>query len=1417
MADLTPPEIRVVGADANNLKNVDVSFPLGSISMVVGVSGSGKSSLMRDVLALEGNQRLKEFLGVSQDHLGLPKGHAFINALPATLHVGQRAFRASSRTTVATASGLLSLLRHMFVQWSAPASAVTGSIVEAPTVDHYAQWLLQHHLGSITIWAVPLSFVASDGVAMAANLSKLGFNTAILRSENDTPKQWELGREILLKPFKPLSQHSRHLVEVLVGKLDLSKRTAKNEKRIFQLLTLAFQAGEGRVFIETHNSKLEDLHGTHGVGLDSRKHWVTPSDPHVYRPADTHLLSFNVPDHEASGACPSCKGLGTSAEVDISQLIVSPEKSMHEGACVLWTTKNYKFINVQHSTIEGLRGIYDFDPDQPWSALSECARNLVLYGSGFQLVTDIDPVTRHQLSKPRVYPGLIPAIMKHVTKGTSTAERLAFLIKNGRCKTCEGSRWSHTAAALSLSGYNIAELLNKDFVELAELCAPVGRFAQALPEAAKPYLDQLRRLSQSLVGVGLGHLSGARGMLEISEGESRRIRLAAILDGRHQGLGLLLDEPARGLHDQDVMRLTETLEALRGHHTLIINDHRQRLALGVDHFVELGPVGGPDGGKVTFQGTVPLSWWQEPEKLKRRQLQVEEQGPHLHIYGACRHNLRNQDVRIPLGKLICITGLSGSGKSSFVHGVLKPALQNPQNPDPQGWQRVEGYQQVAQVISLDQNTPPANRRSLVATSLDIAKDLRNHYAVLPQAKVHSLKASDFGLNSGDGRCPECLGIGEVQDGLQWVTCPSCGGLRFQNHILSIYDYGKNIAQLLDCSIEELLQDLPPVLDQHNDLLRSLCQLSLGHLALGRRLDTLSGGEIQRLRIAKQLNHQKCKGSLFLLDEPAAGLHKKDVANLLQAVDHVVSNGQNTVILVEHNLSMVSASDWVIEFGPGSGPDGGTVVATGTPQQISQTQTATGRMLKSSHWAKTQRSQKTVPPIATKEPLDLGNAAATLRWLRRLLGHDVATISDASHRGVATPTVVFEYAKVQDQPLIQYGGLDRHLLSFALEHYMRTTDVFSSENILDIWCQYPDAQVFIQPLLQEICIWNKKIPNSVIKSRISYLKKQGYNIFSHKNCLNTRATSKEFQCSIAATRHLREQILDKAIAIGSGYVELHYKGECIGKYATRLIDLHHGLVGPLTMSPYDFLLTGKRGKCPACKGSGKQIFWDSDIIFADSNFSILDKELLNPSLVKKFKGVHRNFLTPFFKMLIKEGVWPSDAPFSQLTQEQRNTILYGFWSRPGPGSFLKNTKADPNDVSSWLRWDGLYSHIQTILEQADQSWVKELQATRKEIDCPICDGLGLQRYVGMLRLGHQSYSDWIRHGTVSELHRWLDEYSLMGRQQQNSLRIKTITEKMMHKGFGDIKIFKPASQPVYNALVPSMVQAFTHLPLIVEES
>ena len=441
------PVIEVVGADANNLCGIDIDFPVGALSMVVGVSGSGKSSLLEQTLASVGARRLETYLGITQRHLVESESRVFVGRLPATIHVGQRAFRASARTTVGTASGLLSLLRHMFIRWSRPVSSATGEPVTRPSAACYAGWILRRHHGPVIVWAIPVSMTATDGRRTAARLQKLGFAEIIVRSATDRPEQWARGRVVSLAGFKGLNPSVRHLVEVKVGELE-----TPHETNLAVLLKLAFDAGEGRVFVELPGLELPELQGHEGPALDSRRHWVCVGDPAIYAAPDQHLLSFNSPEHQASGACPVCRGLGRSATLDIDALIADPNRTMHQGAFSLWTEKNYKYVNIQHEMIEGLRGLRGFNPDIPWNKLSSDAQRLILDGSGSVTIVNRERGSGRKLSGPRTFEGFRAAILHRFERGSKTAERLAHFVRVGTCPACDGTRWSPATRALQLGG-----------------------------------------------------------------------------------------------------------------------------------------------------------------------------------------------------------------------------------------------------------------------------------------------------------------------------------------------------------------------------------------------------------------------------------------------------------------------------------------------------------------------------------------------------------------------------------------------------------------------------------------------------------------------------------------------------------------------------------------------------------------------------------------------------------------------------------------------------------------------------------------------------------------------------------------------------------------------------------------------------
>jgi excinuclease ABC A subunit len=1400
--------IDVIGADANNLKNVEVTFPLKRISVVTGVSGSGKSSLLADTLAAEGSRRMRTFLGSSQQELERDDVRAFVGALPPTILVGQRGFRPSVRTTVGTATGFLSVLRRLFVLASTPYSERAKDHVQPPSPETYASWISKHYRGAAEIWAVPVWKQRTDGVAAVKRLASHGIEQIMISSETDSPRLRESGRAASASEFKGLNPNVLHTIEALMGTVEVNGSSERT--RLKKVLERAFAAGNGSIVVTLPAAANLDLEGPFGPRLDSTKHWVHLDDPAVFARPSAHLLSFNVPEHADSGACRACGGTGIGRRLSEAVLITHPDRSMHDGAFAIWTEKNYKYVHIQHETIEGLRGMSGFSPDVRWSKLPASARALVLNGSGEELVFDRDCSGR-KFGVARPFAGFRRIILEKSSAGTKVADQLAAYVEAGPCEFCGGTRWSFQARSLRVADRGIGEILGMTLAEVEELAAADGDLARAVPPNTRPLIEAIRRHAHSILSVGLGYLTGDRGMLDVSEGESRRIRLARVLDAGERGLCLLLDEPARGLHEADLSRLVLALERLRGEHTVILNEHREGLWDAADWHVEVGPSAGAAGGEVTYAGPRRKQMGHDDEPL-RTSLPVAASQPKITIRGASIHNLEKVDCEIPLGRLTCISGVSGSGKSSFVRGVLAPALLESVGGAASDfalrrghWRSIAGTDSITEVVALDQVMPPPNRRSLVATFTGLFDDIRKVFGASPAAKRDGLSASDFGVNAGHGRCPICLGVGEVAGGDFSSVCPACGGSRYGHAALSIRVAGTNVQELLETPVE-CLGGRVDIFRIPQGLIVAMCDLGIGYVALGRRIDTLSGGEVQRLRLAMRLGAVSTGSKFFILDEPAVGLHSHDVRRLAAALERVLDHGRNTVVITEHDLRLIRSADWVLEFGPGSGPDGGQIVFAGTPQQLARTKTPTGLALagKLPKPKAPRRLQK--PRVPNRELPIAVQVARTTALVRTLISGD-ATADLESDDGPADPIVVLSEPFWSGRESWEVAGLDREIPKLLLDVQRSEKRDFLAE-LLAVWAQAQNCWLAIQPFLSDMQVWGAELPKSILQAVSSHVSKEGLRLVTTrgdavlKDCdvRQVRATGERF-IPADASGDARVRVLRDACAVGARYVELRDRSGRLRAVASdRLLDLDAAIIAPMAPVSSHFSRLDPRGRCPMCKGSRAVTTVLESLIIGNRKATPDSEGLLTPEANAVMKGIRRNGLNPFLRRLAKEGLWDLNTPFERLDRAGRELILFGFWRRPGAGSFLKSSRANPAEVSSWLRWDGLFRHL---LDQVDRSrdaeWALRVQKSAHAVRCLLCQGSGLQPFARLLRVGERSYDEWTRLANPDQI---LDG---LGKVEPHAPRQQRTRERLL---YCLAPLVETGASAASAAIVERVVESFT---------
>jgi len=926
--------IHIKGAREHNLKNLEVRLQRGRLTVITGPSGSGKSSLAFDTLYAEGYRKYMESLSAQArqmlDQLKRPDVD-FIHGLSPVLAIEQRLAGASPRSTIATVTEIADYARLLWAVGGEVHCPKDGARVVRRSLDDNVQRVLTSVGGQRIMLLAP--FMKAKSSVLREELPRLrqrGFQRVRLDGEIRTLEEPNL---------LPAGQGTKdHVVELVVDRLVAG---ADQRSRLADSLELAFKEGHDRALVLAQKSG-----DTAWTELLLSQHLACEQCGEVYDKPTPRHFSFN----HTEGACGACGGLGRMMRFLPELVIADPSKSVSEGAIKPWRIGGKNLIIKHNLILRQLAEQLPFDPDKPWSELSEETRELLLNGAGDRCFAI--KLRRMREAKPTRFEGIIADLEDSYrnTDSDSFRARLSTFMISGECTSCGGARLSKASSSIlipSASGpLSFPSFMALD-VEAAHAQALYWKNNYKGSEALSELAEGIELRLRFLLETGLGYLTLERDYSTLSGGEAQRVRLATQLGMGLMGVIYVLDEPSIGLHPTDNQRLLRQIAALRDRgNTVVVVEHDEETMLLADELIELGPEAGLEGGNILFQGTprecmaLPLTRSRTGPYLSRR-LEVAKDyadkrpgDAWLTVRGARAHNLRNIDVAFPAGLLTCVTGVSGSGKSTLVNDILAAAAArrlNGAKSIPAPHKSIEGLDHFSRLVLVDQEPIGRSPRSNPASYVGLLDLLRDLYTQIPLAKVRGYKASRFSFNVRGGRCERCQGDGVIKLDMQFMAdayapCTSCGGRRFNRETLEVLFHGKSIADVLDMSVREalvLFRNMPRIMDKLN----TLDAVGLGYLALGQSATTLSGGEAQRLKLSLELSKRQQGDTLYILDEPTTGLHWVDIQKLMDLLFRLRDAG-NTVVIIEHNLDVINLADWIVDLGPGGGSHGGNLVYAG---------------------------------------------------------------------------------------------------------------------------------------------------------------------------------------------------------------------------------------------------------------------------------------------------------------------------------------------------------------------------------------------------------------------------------------------------------------------------------------------------------
>ena len=952
--------LRVVGAREHNLKNITVEIPRDKLVVLTGLSGSGKSSLAFDTIFAEGQRRYVESLSsYARQFLGqMDKPDVdSIEGLSPAVSIDQKATSHNPRSTVGTVTEIYDYLRLLYARVGIPHCPICGRPVQKQSAQEIVDTIMAMPAGSRLLILAPLVRERKGTYqAIFTEVSKMGFMRVRVDGVVHT-----LDEEITLDRYK------KHTIEAVVDRLVISAYESAEERqaavsRLTDSVETALKVGEGYLTVQNLSSEAKE-------DIQFSENLACPEHGSILIEIEPRTFSFNTPH----GACPTCQGLGFKLEVDPNLLIPDRSKTLRDGAIAAleWSGPRDEG-GYAWQMVEALAKHAHFSLDKPVSSLTPEQLNLVLYGThGQEIRVDYIGRSGRHSSFSTAFEGVIGNLERRFRDTNSDWIRMKIgeYMSEKPCPECGGKRLRKEALGVTVDGSNIIEVTAWPVNQTLEWA---GRLADS---ASSPFSQRDQAISERilreinarlgfLVDVGLDYLTLERSAASLSGGEAQRIRLATQVGSKLMGVLYVLDEPSIGLHPRDNGRLLATLKDLRDMgNTVLVVEHDDETIRSADWVIDLGPGAGEHGGEIVAQGT-PAQVEANPASITgdylsgRKFVPLPDQrrpgnGKKLRVVGASENNLRNLTVDIPLGKLVCITGVSGSGKSTLMVDILYNALARQlmgAHTTPGAYKRIEGVENLDKIINIDQSPIGRTPRSNPATYTGIFDDIRDLFAELPESKMRGYQKGRFSFNVKGGRCEACQGQGELKIEMQflpdvYVPCEVCHGARYNHETLQVHFRDKNIAEVLDMTVEaarEYFSAFPRITRK----LETLAAVGLGYARLGQPATTLSGGEAQRVKLAKELSRRATGQTLYVLDEPSVGLHAADVHKLIEVLQELVDAG-NSVLIIEHNLDIIKVADWIIDLGPEGGDRGGQLLAQGTPEEVcGDPHSYTGEFLKS---------------------------------------------------------------------------------------------------------------------------------------------------------------------------------------------------------------------------------------------------------------------------------------------------------------------------------------------------------------------------------------------------------------------------------------------------------------------------------------